>query len=119
MLIDADDVAQDPVTGEVTVGGLFGVKKKGKKSLPMVFDRRPQNAQERRLRWALLPQLSQLRHIVLRRQYQLRGSVEDLRNYFSMLRHDDETWFSRNTIDQPLTGDWLSPFLGGRNPKRQ
>ena len=60
-LVGIEDVPVDPSTGRPIAGGLFGTGKKNKKLLRLVFDRRPQNAQERRLRWARLPQPAQVR----------------------------------------------------------
>ena len=54
----------------------------------LILDCRPQNATNRRLRWATLPQPCQLRHIVLDRTEALRGDGDDLRVYFCRLQQE-------------------------------
>ena len=57
-LVPAELIPKDPNSGRWLAGGCFGVSKKGKRELRLIFDRRPQNATNRRLRWATLPQPS-------------------------------------------------------------
>ena len=95
----------------------FGVSKKGKRELRFIFDRRPQNATNRRLRWATLPQPSQLRFLQLKHNESFSGDSEDLRVYFCRLEHED-AWVRHNAVGEPVSGSWLSRY-GAAGTDRQ
>ena len=59
------------------VGGFFAVAKNEVEDR-LIFDRRPANGCERRLRWLNLPSASLLRQVILRPHEGLRGSGDDL-----------------------------------------
>ena len=103
VLLPYRDIPTDPITGLPIVGGFFGVGKKGKVELRLSFDRRPQNATERRLRWGVLPQASQLRHIILKRRESLIGDGDDLSVYFYRLDHEAD-WYKHNAVGGIIDG---------------
>ena len=75
-LLPESAVATDP-DGCILSGGLFGIKKPPKNGLPrqrMIFDRRRQNALEKRVRWVTLPSARLLRKRVLLPSQVWRGS---------------------------------------------
>ena len=77
VLVPVDKVPRRP-DGTPLAGGLFSVAKDLDHDR-LIFDRRPQNATERRLNWICLPGAAQLQRIVLRYDQCLRGSGDDLR----------------------------------------
>ena len=93
--------------GEPLVGGLFGVPHKQK--LRVIFDRRPQNANELRLNWLRLPGGSQLTRLVLGRRQGLRASGTDLRTWFSQLREAPNK-VHRQAFGRSLSGAHFGEF---------
>ena len=79
------EAALDP-EGRILRAGLFAVPHKAE-SDRMIVDRRAANALERRLQWCTLPHGSQLALLRLQAGEFLRGSGDDLSNYFWLLRH--------------------------------
>ena len=71
--------------GRLLVGGLFSVLKNEREDR-LIFDRRPENATMHRLRWAKLPSGACFTKLLLGECEYLRGSGDDLRNYYYMLR---------------------------------
>lgn len=106
LLRPADQIPRDPDTGDYITAGFFGVPKRGKTELRLIFDRRPMNAISRRLRWATLPQPSQLRFLLLRRGVRLLADGDDPSVYFYSLRHEGE-WVPYNAVGEPVHGAWL------------
>lgn len=88
--------------GNVISAGLFAVPHK-ETSDRVICDRRPQNQIERRLVWAKLPHGCMLTQIILHPDCSIRGSGDDLQNYFYLLRHQD-AWLHRNCIGNPVSG---------------
>ena len=88
--------------GDIVSAGLFAVPHK-ETSDRVICDRRPQNQIERRLVWAKLPHGCMLTQIILHPDCSIRGSGDDLSNYFYLLRHQ-EAWLHRNCIGQPVSG---------------
>ena len=72
-------------------GGLFAIQEKNGKQR-LIFDKRPQNTIEKRRAWIRLPAGSQLAQIVLAPQRVLRGSGEDLSNFYFYVRHLSHKW---------------------------
>ena len=115
-------VATDP-DGCILSGWLFGIKKPPKNDLPrqrMIFDRRRQNALEKRVRWVTLPSARLLRKRVLLPSLVWRGSGKDLEIFYFILRHDP-VWYSRNCagrrVPKFLVAKWLGArYLGRGNP---
>lgn len=67
--------------GRLMTGGFFCVKKNSEEDR-LIFDRRPENATMRRLHWAELPSAACLTRMRLKDNEFLRGSGDDLRNYY-------------------------------------
>ncbi len=88
--------------GDIVSAGLFAVPHK-ETSDRVICDRRPQNQIERRLVWAKLPHGCMLTQIILHPECSIRGSGDDLSNYFYLLRHQ-EAWLHRNCIGEPVSG---------------
>ena len=100
--------------GKVISGGLFAVPHKPH-SDRIICDRRPLNELERRLVWAKLPHGALLTQIIVPKGYSVRGSGDDLSNYFYLLKHKEE-WLPRNTIGEPILGKWFTKY--GCDPKK-
>ncbi len=90
--------------GNVITGGLFCVKSKPLFDR-LINDRRPFNAVEDQLGWAELPQGCMYCQAVLGPGDSIRGSGDDLSNYFYMLQHHPN-WIPRNVVGdgKPLSG---------------
>ena len=114
VLIAEDDVPVDS-KGRKLLAGLFCVAHKLDKDR-LIFDRRPQNATERRLGWCRLPHGCQFGDLLLRPQETLRGSGDDLSNYFYQLLHA-ENWWRRNSFGRVFSGREAAA-LGGDPSKR-
>jgi hypothetical protein len=69
----------------------------------LIFDRRPQDAGEGRLRWARLPHASLFNQFRLRAHECLRGSGEDVSNYFYNLQQS-ENWWHRACVGRVFSG---------------
>ena len=72
-------------TGDLMVGGLFCVAKNEVEDR-LILDRRPQNATMSRLTWAHLPAGACFCRMLLKDTEMVRGSGDDLRNYYYSLR---------------------------------
>ena len=96
--------------GNIITGGLFAVDHK-EQSDRIILDRRPFNELERRLVWAKLPHGSLLTQIVIPPGYSIRGSGDDLSNYFYLLKHN-EAWLPRNAIGESFDGAGFEEFGG-------
>ena len=100
--------------GRIISGGLFAVPHKPH-SDRIICDRRPLNELERRLVWAKLPHGALLTQIIVPKGHSIRGSGDDLSNYFYLLKHKEE-WLPRNTIGQPVSGSLFTRY--GCDPKK-
>ena len=89
--------------GGPLVGGLFSVHKNAREDR-LIFDRRPQNAGERRLNWLNLPSALQLRGMRLRPWQFVRASGDDLRVYYYCCRHQ-LNWTYRNAFGRCFQSD--------------
>ena len=70
--------------GQLHVGGLFCVGKNDVEDR-LIYDRRPENAKMHKLTWARLPSGACFTRMLLGDDEHLRGSGDDLRNYYYML----------------------------------
>ncbi|CAE7307811.1 unnamed protein product [Symbiodinium sp. CCMP2456] len=70
--------------GRLLLGGLFAVRKNEDEDR-LIFDRRPENATMTRLDWAKLPAGACFCRMILGEKEILRGSGDDLRNYYYTL----------------------------------
>lgn len=80
-------------------------------NLKVILDRRPFNELERRLVWARLPHGSLLTQLIVPRGFSIRGSGDDLSNYFYLLKHH-ESWLPRNVIGSVFDGEGFEKFGG-------
>ena len=80
----------------------FGVPRKFDRDR-IIFDRRPQNHEEKRLPWAHLPLCSQLCRVILDEHTGVRGSGEDLKSYLNQLGGLD-SWKCRNAFGRAFSG---------------
>lgn len=96
--------------GNIITGGLFAVDHKPQ-SDRVILDRRPFNELERRLVWAKLPHGSLLTQLIIPPGFSVRGSGDDLNNYFYLLKHQDD-WLPRNTIGKTFDGAGYEQFGG-------
>lgn len=106
-LIPVEQALHD-AAGNVISGGLFAVPHKAETDR-IILDRRPQNELERRLVMARLPHGSLLTQLILPKGFSIRGSGDDLSNFFYLLKHTEE-WLGRNCVGEPFDGgkftDW-------------
>jgi len=109
-----DDVPCDSA-GRKLLAGLFCVGHK-KNKLRLIIDRRPQNSTENRLCWETLPHGSLLSQVFISPDQHLRGSGDDLSNYFYLLSHAPN-WTHRNCFGRVFTGE-SAVALGGDPTKR-
>ena len=89
--------------GNIISAGLFAVPHK-ETSDRVICDRRPQNQIERRMVWAKLPHGCMLTQIILHPDCSIRGSGDDLSNYFFYLLRHQEAWLHRNCVGKPVSG---------------
>ncbi|CAE7246419.1 unnamed protein product [Symbiodinium sp. CCMP2592] len=87
--------------GRLLVGGLFGVAKNEAEDR-LIFDRRPENATMEKLPWAKLPSGACFTRLLLKPTEYLRGSGDDLRNYYYTLRLPDN-WIKHNAVGRRLS----------------
>jgi len=87
--------------GRLLSGGLFGV---GKNDLEdrLIYDRRPENATMAKLAWAHLPSGACYTRMLLDPCEFLRGSGDDLRNFYYTLRLP-ENWIRFNSFGRRLS----------------
>ena len=95
-------------SGNIVSAGLFAVPHKPD-SDRIICDRRPLNELERRLVWAKLPHGALLTQLIVPKGFSVRGSGDDLSNYFYLLQHKPE-WLHRNTVGQVVSGKGFEKF---------
>lgn len=103
-----EEMALKDHSGKIISGGLFAVPHK-ENSDRIICDRRPQNQIERRLVWARLPHGCMLTQIILQKNCSIRGSGDDLSNYFYLLKHQ-EKWLHRNCVGKPVPGSKFKKY---------
>ena len=113
-VISADRVPRDS-RGRRIVAGLFTVPHKVE-SDRLIIDRRPQNATESRLMWSELPHGSLLGQIRLSPKSHLRGSGDDLSNYFYLLENPPN-WRPRCAFGRAFSGPEASAL--GLEPRKK
>lgn len=94
-LIPEADIPKDD-SGKLLVGGLFSVPKNDEEDR-LIFDRRPQNATMQKLTWAHLPAGACFSRMTLEDSEFLRGSGDDLRNYYYALKLPSN-WIKYNAV---------------------
>ena len=99
--------------GELLVGGLFAVAKNDSEDR-LIFDRRPENATMARLDWASLPSGACYTRMLLQPDEFLRGSGDDLRNYYYALKLPDN-WLEFNSVGRRVHKDLVAKY--GGDPK--
>ena len=110
-----EEMALRDRNNRIVSAGLFAVPHK-ESSDRVICDRRPQNQIERRLVWARLPHGCLLTQIILPKNCSIRGSGDDLSNYFYLLKHQ-EKWLHRNCVGKPIPGSKFKKY--GCDPKRR
>ena len=110
-----EEAALHDASGRLISGGLFAVAHK-QHSDRVINDRRPFNQGERRLVWARLPHGTLLTQLVLGKEFSVRASGDDLKNYFYLLKHIPE-WLPRNVVGHPVSGADFARF--GADPARR
>ncbi|CAE7669804.1 osm1 [Symbiodinium sp. CCMP2592] len=101
-LVPEADLPRDQC-GKLLGGGLFCVAKNQQEDR-LIYDRRPENATMPRLRWATLPSGACFTRLLLEPNQYLRGSGDDLRNYYYSLRLP-EGWVRYNSVGRRVHPD--------------
>lgn len=95
-------------SGELMGGGFFCVAKNETEDR-LIFDRRPENATMQRLRWSELPSAACFCRVLLQEDEYLRGSGDDLRNYYYALALPPN-WIKYNSVgrrvDPSIVREW-------------
>ena len=107
LLIPEELVLKD-AAGKPVTAGFFAVPHKPETDR-IITDRRPQNCTEDRLEWAELPQGCLLCQLILHDGESVRGSGDDISNYFHLLKHR-HAWVCRNAVGNPLPGEQLVKY---------
>ena len=101
--------------GAILKGGFFCAAKNASEDR-LIYDRRPENSTMQKLDWLRLPSASCFRKRLLKPGQFLRGSGDDLRNYYYMLALPED-WICHNCVGivyQPLSlKSSLTSRLGG------
>ena len=92
--------------GDLRLGGLFAVKKSELQDR-LIFDRRPENATMLKLDWARLPSGACFCRIILDDDEYLRGSGDDLSNYYYTLALPSN-WHRFNAFGRRVPKDVLA-----------
>ncbi|CAE7376276.1 unnamed protein product [Symbiodinium sp. CCMP2456] len=87
--------------GRLLSGGLFGVEKNDLEDR-LIYDRRPENATMDKLGWAHLPSGACFTRMLLDPCEYLRGSGDDLRNFYYTLKLPDN-WIRYNSFGRRLS----------------
>ena len=112
VLIPEQDLPRDS-DGRLLAGGLFCVGKNAQEDR-LIYDRRPENGTMPRLRWAELPSGACFTRMLLRPDQYLRGSGDDLRNYYYSLKLP-ENWIRFNSVGRRVCAEVLREQ--GRDPQ--
>ncbi|CAE7719402.1 unnamed protein product [Symbiodinium sp. CCMP2592] len=87
--------------GQLHVGGLFCVAKNELEDR-LIYDRRPENSKMHKLAWARLPSGACFTRMLLGEDEYLRGSGDDLRNYYYMLAIP-HNWVKFNSVGRRMS----------------
>lgn len=96
--------------GSLLTGGFFCVKKNNDEDR-LIYDRRPENATMSRLDWAKLPSAACLTRVLLDPHEYLRGSGDDLRNYYYALALPPQ-WVKYNSVGRRVDPKIVSQYGG-------
>ncbi|CAE7463493.1 unnamed protein product [Symbiodinium sp. CCMP2592] len=96
--------------GKLLVGGLFCVGKNDSEDR-LIFDRRPENSTMPRLAWEELPSGACFTRMLLGPDQYLRGSGDDLRNFYYMLRLPPG-WVRFNSVGRRVSSDVVKKHGG-------
>ena len=110
-----EDMGVRDIDGNLITGGLFAVDHKPD-SDRIILDRRPFNELERRLVWARLPHGSLLTQLIVPKGFSVRGSGDDLSNYFYLLKHNTD-WLPRNVVATSFDGEGYEAYGGEKGQK--
>ena len=77
----------------------------------LIFDKKPENATMPSLDWARLPSASCFARLLLGPRQYLRGSQDDLRNYYYMLKLP-ENWVRFNSVGRRVPEDLVRRYGG-------
>ena len=95
---------------ELLTGGLFSVPKNEVEDR-LIFDRRPENSTMNKLRWTSLPNGACYTRMLLEPHQYLRGSGDDLRNYYYTLKLPDN-WVKYNSVGRQVDASVVRDFGG-------
>ena len=109
VLVPENDLPRDS-RGQLLTGGLFCVAKNETEDR-LIFDRRPENATMHRLAWERLPSGACFTRMLLGDKQFLRGSGDDLRNFYYTLRLPD-SWIRYNSVGRPVDPKVVKEFGG-------
>ena len=112
VLMPEQDLPHDS-RGRLLARGLFCVGKNAQEDR-LIYDRRPENGTMPRLRWAELPSGACFTRMLLRPNQYLRGSGDDLRNYYYSLKLP-ENWIKFNSVGRRVCAEVLREH--GRDPQ--
>ncbi len=105
-LLPESQIARRP-NGRLLLNGCFAVwHEHGQRA---IFDCRPSNPGEERLRFTVLPNGCILASLRLGRQEGLRGSGDDLSNWFYQMKESPELW-GRRAFGRQITGETAEAF---------
>ena len=96
--------------GRLLTGGLFCVGKNQSEDR-LIFDRRPENATMEKLKWAELPSGACFTRMLLKPNQYVRGSGQDLRNYYYSLMLP-QGWVRYNSVGRRVCPDVVRRFGG-------
>ena len=96
--------------GRLLTGGLFGVSKNSSEDR-LIHDRRPENSTMPRLDWASLPSGACYTRMLLQPNEYLRGSGDDLRNYYYALKLP-ENWIKYNSVGRRVDKSLVATYGG-------
>ncbi|CAE7356915.1 unnamed protein product [Symbiodinium natans] len=99
VLVAEKDLPRD-MDGNLLTGGLFSVPKNESEDR-LIYDRRPENGTMVKLPWARLPSACCFTRMLLREDEYLRGSGDDLRNYYYSLKLP-ANWVKYNSVGRPV-----------------
>ena len=99
-------------SGDLLCGGFFCVAKNEVEDR-LIYDRRPCNSTMSRIKWGTLPSAACYTKMLLRDDEYLRGSGDDLRNYYYSLKLPDN-WVRFNAVGRRVDPKLVK--LSGGNP---
>jgi hypothetical protein len=103
--------------GAILSGGLFAVVKDSEQDR-LIFDRRVENATVRKLKWLSLPAGACFTNMWLERGESLRGSGDDLQNFYYLLAIP-ENWHKHNILGEAVDPQLVAEFLPHADPTKK